>query len=95
MTKFEKSKLVGSEYVTYEGKFVARFKHVRSNKSGFISFLVKNFSVEEYFAAMERGNAPATILETKGYVPAHIKRWLKDGTLKEWKGVEHAIAQFK
>ena len=79
MTKFNKDLLNGSEYVTYgdDRKFVARFK--RGGKASFISFLIKNFTVEEYFARIDAGEAPLTILESKGYLLPHIKRWLKEG----------------
>lgn len=96
MTKFEKSNFdYHGGYLTYQGKFVARFKHVPSNRADFVSFLIKNFSVEEYFAARDRGNAPGTILANKGHIPKHIRKWLADGTLKEWSGVEMAQREFK
>lgn len=52
--------------------FIARFKHSRANRAGFKSFLIKKFTVEEYVAARVTGMAPATILETKGYVSKTI-----------------------
>lgn len=97
MTKFEKNAnlFVEGEYVQYrpngaltayaDRKFVARFKHVKSNKAGFVKFLCKHFTVEEYFELMEK-TSPAQALETKGYVDAHILKWLKEGKLQEWKG---------
>lgn len=54
-------------------KFIARFKYCRGNRAGFKAFLVKNFTVEEYFSAREADVAPATILETKGYVSKSVK----------------------
>lgn len=94
MTKFEKSQFnYHGGYLTYgpDRKFVARFKHVAGNRAGFTKFLIKHFTVEEYFAAREANvndgsNAPACILEAKGYVSAHILKWLKEGKLQEWKG---------
>ncbi len=78
MTKFDKSKFsYFGGYLRYEGKFVARFKHVPANRAGFVKFLIANFTVEEYFAAFEAGTPPAKILETKGYVPTHIKKLLR------------------
>ena len=61
-------------YLTYEGQFVARFK--RGGKTEFVKFLVKNFTVEEYFAARETLQ-PIEVLETRGFVSAKIKRLLK------------------
>ena len=75
MTKFTKDGFAGTEYVTYEGRFVARFK--RGGRASFISFLVKNFTVEEYFHRIDAGEAPLAILESKGYMLPHIKKWLK------------------
>jgi hypothetical protein len=77
MSRFLKDKFDGSEYVTYEGKFVARFKYNRVSKGTFITFLVKNFTVEEYFSRLNAGEAPLTILESKGYMLPHIRKLLK------------------
>jgi len=41
-----------SEYLMYNGLFVARFK--RGGMADFRKFLVKNFSVEEYFALRDK-----------------------------------------
>lgn len=85
MTKFVKEQFESfGGYVHYrtvagEQKFVARFKHQPGAKGSFITFLIKNFEVEEYFARLEAGESPLPIVETKGYLLPHIKRWLKDG----------------
>jgi len=87
--KFDNAKfenLTGRDpYVFYnhkgERKFVARF--MRGGKADFLRFLVKNFTVEEYFDAMEAGNAPLTILETKGYVTPIVKKMLKQHGLPQ------------
>lgn len=63
----------------YRGKFVARFKYQRGASGTFQAFLIKNFTVEEYFTLLVRGMAPLTILESKGYILPHIKKWLKEG----------------
>lgn len=81
MTKFNKDSFYGSEYVNYTmpdgtNKFVARFKYNKSNKASFISFLVKNFSVEEYFDLLQSGTAPLPILQAKGYVSPTVKKLL-------------------
>ena len=53
MTKFIKGNFYGTEYVDYTNpvdgttKFVARFKYVRGTKASFLTFLTKNFTVEE------------------------------------------------
>jgi hypothetical protein len=81
MARFVKEMFCGTEYVEYrtgtEVKFVARFK--RGGRGPFITFLIKNFTVEEYFSRLDGGEAPLMILESKGYIQSHIKRWLKEG----------------
>jgi hypothetical protein len=78
MTKFVKEQFTSGEYAMYNGRFVARFK--RGGRASFLSFLVKNFTVEEYFQKLEGEKmAPLTILESKGYLLPHIKKWLKEG----------------
>lgn len=64
-------------YLTYgpNRTFVARFKN--GGMSHFRSFLIKNFSVEEYFAQREANVAPLTILETKGYICQNVAKALK------------------
>ena len=78
MTTFIKSEFYGSEYLSYQGKFVARFKYQRGSKASFITFLIKNFTVEEYFARLDNREAPLEILRSKGYLQPHIKKWLKE-----------------
>ena len=53
----------------YNGKlsFVARFKHVPTRRGPFITFLCKNFSVEEYFAEMAQDATPLDIVQAKGF----------------------------
>lgn len=72
MTKFVKSEFTKGEYAMYNGKFVARFK--RGNRNAFISFLCKNFTVEEYFARLEAGEYPAQIVESKGYIDSKLAK---------------------
>jgi len=64
MTKFVKSLFVTSgDYVHYEGKFVARFKHRGPiTKAKFLKELITNHTVESYFAEMIAGKAPLAIL---------------------------------
>jgi len=65
MTKFVKSLFVTSgDYVHYEGKFVARFKHRGSpfTKAKFLKELISNHTVESYFAEMSKDKAPLAIL---------------------------------
>ena len=54
-------------YLTYNGKFVARFKYNRKLKGRFVTFLKNNFSMSEYFTMLEDGLTPVAILETKGF----------------------------
>ena len=64
MTKFDKTKFETSgEYVKYEGKFVARFKHKGPfTKAKFLKELIANHTVESYFVEMSNGKAPLAIL---------------------------------
>lgn len=84
MTAFQKDNFYGyGEYIDYnvsetKSRFVARFKYKKSSKTSFINFLIKNFSVEEYFGRMDAGEAPLTILQSKGYLQPHIKKMLRD-----------------
>jgi hypothetical protein len=77
MTKFVKSEFTPGEYAAYGGKFVARFK--RGGRGSFLTFLCKNFTVEEYFSRLDAGEMPLKILESKGYILPHIKKYLKEG----------------
>jgi hypothetical protein len=82
MTAFEKSKFeYGGGYLSYEGQFVARFKYKPSNRAGFVSFLMKNFTVEEFFGRRADDKSPMSILQSKGYVSAHVKKWLIEAGL--------------
>ena len=96
MTKFAKTDFVNNGgYVTYgtDRKFVARFKYARGGAGSFITFLIKNFTVEEYFAQLDAGVAPLKIVEEKGYLLPHIKTWLKrDGYEVSKAGYEQFIA---
>lgn len=76
MSRFIKSQFTEGEFVTYNGQFVARFK--RGGRGSFLTFLVKNFTVEEYFSRMQSGEPPLTILQSKGYLQPHIERMLRD-----------------
>lgn len=82
MTKFIKENFyINGAYVDYnigdKSRFVARFKYSGGGKSSFITFLIKNFTVEEYFARMDAGEAPLTIVQSKGYLLPHIKKELR------------------
>lgn len=82
MTAFTKTNLkFDGMYLMYgtpdglNSTFVARFK--RGQSATFITFLIKNFTVEEYFDRLNKQEAPLTIAESKGYLLPHIKKWLK------------------
>lgn len=64
-------------YLTYNAKFVARFKYLRKSMGDFKKFLVANFSPDEYFGLLENGELPLPILQTKGYVQPHIREELE------------------
>lgn len=78
-TKFDKSLFDGTEYVVYgqDRKFVARFKYNKRERTAFVNFLVKNFTVQEYFTRLESGEAPLRIIESKGYLSANFRKLLK------------------
>ena len=79
MTKFTKDSFSGTEYVNYaDGRFVARFKYSKGSKASFLTFLTKNFTVEEYFGRLEKGESPLEIVRSKGYIQPHIKKMLKE-----------------
>lgn len=70
----------GEYWVHYNQKFVGRFKHgsPKASANHFIKFLIKNFTVEEYFKKLEEpDNAPLTVLTEKGYVSYNIAKLLK------------------
>lgn len=75
MTAFVYSKFEGSEYVTYEGKFVARFK--RGGRVPFLKFLIANFSQEEYFTRLSESELPLLILQSAGDIQPHVARLMK------------------
>ena len=65
--------------------FVARFKYSGKDKARFLTFLINNFTPEEYFAArnakygpFNNPHSPATILEAKGYVSATVRKGMKN-----------------
>lgn len=64
-------------YLTYQSKFVARFKYLRGNMGDFKKFLIANLTPEEYFARQQNRESPLGILETKGYVSPHIRKELE------------------
>ncbi len=57
--------------------FVARFKYTKRDIARFVTFLINNFTVEEYFEAMEN-NTPVGIMKTKGYLSTTVRRSLKE-----------------
>jgi hypothetical protein len=86
MTNFVKDQFdCHGGYLTYgpDRKFVARFKYRASDRTGFQAFLIKHFTVEEYFAARAQQIAPLTILEGKGYVLPHIRKLLRERNMPE------------
>lgn len=101
MTKFTKENLTAfAGYMQYHphapsleaSKFVARFKHARDGVASFKAFLIKNFTVEEYFALLDCGMAPLMIVQEKGYILPHIKAWLKrDGYAVTKAGLDQYI----
>jgi len=72
----------GPEYRT--AKFVARFKYQRAAAKTYVTFLIKNFTVEEYFAIQAAHELDRKVTsayhtaEERGYIMPHIKKWLRD-----------------
>lgn len=62
-----------------KAKFVARFR--TGGVGSFVTFLIKNFTVEEYFGRLDAGESPLEVAESKGYMLPHIKKWLKEAGL--------------
>ena len=60
----------------WDRKFVARCRN-HSHAGSFMTFLKKNFTIEEYFEAYDSGIPPLKILETKGYITPNMKRVLR------------------
>lgn len=58
-------------------KFIARFKRGQGGIGTFATHLRKNWTVEDYFAAVEDGKTPLEIVKSTGYLLPHIKKWLK------------------
>lgn len=80
MTQFSNENLNDSNgWLSYgpERKFVANFSKRGGGKATFVKFLIKNFTVEEYFEMLDANKSPLGIVETKGYVLPHIKAMLK------------------
>ena len=50
-------------------QFVARFKYGKGTKASFLTFLIKNFTQEEYFSGLANGETPLGMLQAKGYAP--------------------------
>ena len=86
MTQFSKENLNDSNgWLSYgpERKFVANFSKRGGGKATFVKSLIKNFTVEEYFEMLDANKSPLGIVETKGYVLPHIKKWLKERGLPQ------------
>ena len=54
-------------YLTYCGHFIARFKYQPRTRGRFTTFLIKNFTVEEYLGFLDMGETPLGALRLKGY----------------------------
>ena len=68
----------GTGMYSTDRRFVARFKYDKRDKASFVKFLIANFTVEEYFTRLRLNNeAPATVLESKGWISGSAKKLLK------------------
>jgi len=84
LCRFTKENLVKQSggYVSFyppQGKpiFIARFKYLKRNIGPFMTFLRKNFTIEEYMQRMDAGETPLDIVKSKGYIASHIKAEMK------------------
>ena len=76
-------------YLTYimssfgEYTFIARFKRNTRDRASFTKFLIKNFTMKEYFDLL-RTSTPEAILKSKGWVSPTVERnsaWLRERVL--------------
>lgn len=76
---WDKALLVNTtEYVHYNGQFVARFKYrPRGLKPSFMKFLKANFTPAEYFGLRAQNKTPVDILESKGWIAPHVKEMVE------------------
>lgn len=79
--KFEKANFTYfGGYLNYRmpdgtNQFIARFKYGKNAKPTFLTFLIKNFAVEEYIELLEiQKKAPLEILRDRGYVSPNEKK---------------------
>lgn len=79
MWDIEITKTDGAVYVHHDKNFVARFKYANPTASAnhFVKFLVKNFTVNEYFKDLDNGIAPLTILKCKGFESYNVLQAMK------------------
>ena len=80
MTAFTKENLNrDGMFLTFgpDRRFVARFKHCRNDMGRFTTFLIKNFTVEEFFDAVAADVPPLKILESKGFMSTNAKKACK------------------
>lgn len=95
MTKFEANLFdFHGGYLTYGGKFVARFKHSGSpiSPAKFKRELIKNHTVEAYFEATEHYNTnpDGTPL---GFMRVHSSEWYLTETNK-WRAKNGLVAKY-
>jgi hypothetical protein len=77
-------------------RFIARFKYGKRGLGSFKKFLKQNFTMEEYFAEMDKGIPPLRILQSKGYVSPQMKRLSKlSGIPATSEGLERYIQQVR
>ena len=67
----------GSSHCSSDSKFVARFKHMSSQRKCFQKFLQDHFTPDEYFAQLAKGETPLDTLRQKAYVSNYEKKLLK------------------
>ena len=59
---------LSGDVLTYDGKFVARFKYNPKTRTQFKRFLVNSMQVDAYFRRLEAGETPLAIVKEFGFV---------------------------
>ncbi|WP_253713763.1 hypothetical protein [Bradyrhizobium sp. WD16] len=63
---------ISAGYISCERGFVAKFKDRPQCSPSFVSFLIANFTVEDFFGRIDAGETVDAIAESKGYLRARV-----------------------
>lgn len=74
MTSFDEELFSVGDNLRYgpDNLFITRFSD-QCDRAGFISFLVANFTVEEFVGQRNKLISPLDIMRSKGYVPKTVR----------------------